>query len=147
MPLNKKILLKVRDHILEDPRRLQMGDWLNTGLTPGTEFYGDILQLVPDCGTIGCIAGWISFFYPEDDTEYYHYTRGHAERAIEAIGINKDSEIRFRGIASDLFYVDQWQEINEKAYEVALANKDIKGMAHAAAAQIDWFIAEYGEEE
>lgn len=43
--LNVPLLRKVQKHILEEPRRLNMSQWLQ---------YSDAAP----CGTVGCIAGW-----------------------------------------------------------------------------------------
>lgn len=45
--LNVKLLEKIREHILEEPKRLSMSCWLVQGE-----------DLNPACKTVGCIAGW-----------------------------------------------------------------------------------------
>src|ERR1700739_464311 len=55
--LNKeavKLLRQVKDHILEEPKRLSMGSWMviyPTGFPTSASW-------LPACGTVGCIAGW-----------------------------------------------------------------------------------------
>ena len=50
--INVELLLKVRDHILEEPRRLNMDVWLKKW---GTNYPTEELPL---CRTQGCIGGW-----------------------------------------------------------------------------------------
>lgn len=47
--LNVKLLRRIQKHILEEPRRLDMGNWKRTNM--------DGLH-APPCGTTACIAGW-----------------------------------------------------------------------------------------
>ena len=61
--LNVKLLRKIQKHILEEPRRFFMGDFIEKGrsgsMIPsdnGTE------QVIPACGTVACIAGWACLF-------------------------------------------------------------------------------------
>lgn len=52
--MNVKLLRKVQKHILEEPRRIDMGLW-GAAQSP---VLGDDPRYVPACGTAGCIAGW-----------------------------------------------------------------------------------------
>lgn len=45
--LNVKLLEKIREHILDEPKRMNMGCWITQGE-----------DLKPACKTVGCIAGW-----------------------------------------------------------------------------------------
>jgi hypothetical protein len=53
--MNTELLLKVKEEILAEPRKLQMDAWL----WPADDF-SDVKspEEMPPCGTIGCIAGW-----------------------------------------------------------------------------------------
>lgn len=60
--MNVKLLRKVKKHILEEPKRLNM------------DFYGSAYcNDAPACGTVGCIAGWSALLslakIPEDRYE------------------------------------------------------------------------------
>lgn len=48
--MNKELLNKISEHILEEPRRLNM-NYLFRNVNP-------ISKDAPPCGTVGCIAGW-----------------------------------------------------------------------------------------
>ncbi len=52
-------LRKIAKHILEQPRRMDMGNWYCTGDSAKDE-YG---SHTPKCGTVGCIAGWAVQLY------------------------------------------------------------------------------------
>src|SRR5271170_7179975 len=57
--MNTELLLKVKQHILEEPSRLIMGDWL-MAYPPGLNIRDFAARItVPSCGTVGCIAGWV----------------------------------------------------------------------------------------
>src|SRR5882724_5078496 len=56
--MNKELLLRIKEHILAEPRRLLMEDVVFRGI-PG-EFIcdGGLHFRLADCGTAACIAGW-----------------------------------------------------------------------------------------
>lgn len=135
MPLNVELLLKIKAHILEEPKRLAMQDWLVTGLKPGSEYHGDIEDTVPDCGTVGCIAGWAVMLV--DNTNHENLT----SRAIQLLGITKHP------LYEQLFYTDQWRQEIKIEYMLAVEDEDHPAIAVATAKQIDWFIANYADME
>lgn len=55
-----RLLNEAVEHILEEPKRFEMGDW-------GTTFSDDFISehdnpgIFPACRTQGCLAGWIVF--------------------------------------------------------------------------------------
>ena len=53
MPVNVRLLKKVRKLIAEEPRRLQMQTW---GQDVEQTYPSDPQK--PPCGTVACIAGW-----------------------------------------------------------------------------------------
>lgn len=55
MELNIKRFMKVKEMILEEPARVDMGVWRTTDV----EGY----DLKPACSTVGCIAGWAAISY------------------------------------------------------------------------------------
>jgi hypothetical protein len=147
-----RLLRKVAAHILEEPRRLKMGDWIET-FNP--EFKEDN---IPPCGTQGCIAGWAAVLtdknikandkgilqIPED---YYDDVENNA---AEALGLTIDQ-------ANRLFYFKEW-EVNydddayayvgwptkfSKAYEKA---KTAKTKAKITVQRIEHFITTNGAE-
>lgn len=68
--MNTKLLLKVKKHILAKPSRLRMSNWLLSNKIGTPYLRGKFLvdldtawgepsrQRLPECGTVGCIAGW-----------------------------------------------------------------------------------------
>lgn len=127
MALNIEHLEKIKKHILEEPNRLQMDIWLEAKRTPGAmvfDTYCDIPeaieQVVPACGTVGCIAGWSAVL---DGREYRFQS---TERAF--LGLENH----------ELFFPDQWPEDLAEDYRLA---KTAKEKAEVAARAIDRVIA------
>jgi hypothetical protein len=59
MKLNVKLLRKVQQHILEEPRRATIDRWV--------QHVGPLDVDAPPCGTAACIAGWcVLLSTPED---------------------------------------------------------------------------------
>jgi hypothetical protein len=61
MPVSKAktaygLLSEIRKLILEEPKRYDQENTLNTG-RDAKEIYG---ALAPSCGTVGCVAGWVA---------------------------------------------------------------------------------------
>lgn len=54
-----RLLNEVADHILEEPKRLEMGTWGET-FTEDSK-YSDDGDPIPSCRTQGCVAGWTIF--------------------------------------------------------------------------------------
>lgn len=67
--MNRKLLRQIMATILEEPRRLDMGQWLRRRSHCRDErdfFRWQRLSAIPKCGTVGCIAGWaINLTMPE----------------------------------------------------------------------------------
>jgi len=51
-----KLVEKVQKHILEEPKRFDMGILVQKFANPQLSSY----ESMPPCGTVGCIAGWVS---------------------------------------------------------------------------------------
>lgn len=115
--LNVKLLRKVQKHILEEPRRLQMGVWQSKS------------DDAP-CGTIGCIAGWTALlgdgFYAGDDST----VRRKAEELLHLFDGHK---------SFDLFYIDGWPYEYIESYYSAETDKSRAGIVSD---RIDYFIKE-----
>ena len=102
--MNTELLLKVKQHILEEPRRLDMYRWLEHH-KPGELLWDsaydgpeDDQVSVPDCGTVGCIAGWIVSL---GGAEHLTETRLLSNLASELLGLSRD-------IVDQLFYTNNW---------------------------------------
>lgn len=94
MAINKSLLRKVRNHILEDERRFDMMRFVER--RRGSE--------APPCGTVGCIAGWAVMLadgIPKRITVTYY--EGVGKRAAELLGLSEDE-------SSSLFYDPCWPE-------------------------------------
>lgn len=62
MPVSKAktaygLLSEIRKLILEEPKRYDQGTWGRVG-EHAAYYYGK--EHVPACGTVGCVAGWVS---------------------------------------------------------------------------------------
>jgi hypothetical protein len=146
--LNKTLLNKVKKHILEEPYRLAMTTWM-CNLPAGTEMHlggwGEVRTTVPKCGTVGCIAGWITMIaYPDKvkraEIENLYGINIAAKRAL---GISELS-VYYGGIPFELFYVDRWPEPYKSQYfdvDLKFQNHDEaqKERAKIVAAVIDEF--------
>lgn len=141
--LNTKLLLKVKKHILAKPSRLHMAQWLvranenmesifkNVIKKKGRKYitnldttYGEpTTQLLPDCGTVGCIAGWTALLSSTPD-KIYHYGD-----ACDLLGGYQ---------TSSLFYPTHWPEEYYIKYRLA---KNQRERAKIVGQVIDLFIA------
>lgn len=114
--MNVELLQKVKEKVLAEPEALDMGTWLDR---------------YPECGTVGCIAGWacaLSGHVPETDREV-------EIRALSLLGLPFE----------ELFYPQDWPP----RHQVVLAEHAPRtsGYAAAVAAAIDDYIATGGWEE
>ena len=121
MSLNVELLQRVKAHILEEPRRLEMYTWIDAAPE-----HPD----APPCGAVACIAGWTCIL--AGDPEPISTRR----RAMDLLGLDfLHSEV--------LFFVDHWPADLARKHKAAWTNE---ARAAAAAERIDRFIAEHGEQ-
>ena len=113
--MNVRLLRKIRKHILENPKRLDMGVFLFREKTH-PHYYK-----YPECGTVGCLAGWACVLSKEADVPIAQLE----DRAKKLLGLTPRQ-------AGKLFYTIP----SFKAQSQSLAN--------AVARQIDTFIATKG---
>lgn len=149
----KEILLKVKAAILEEPRRLVMGQWgklvdPELPLRTADVFPGQLQEReAPPCGTIGCIAGWTTVLgLPK---ERLTYIERHGQKVVDIGRFDTEEEAKFllrlnRHQADALFLLPQWQRESNtwpptyaKAYEEA---ETPEGRAQVAAGYIDFVI-------
>lgn len=138
MPLNVKLLRKVKKHILAEPARLVMADGLLLG-TPGeTRHYAPAYEepgecIMPKCGTVGCIAGWACVLGQKDFEK--------SEYATNWFTIRTTAE-RLLGIVygNELFRVESWPNKLCAKYYRAKTNDQ---RAKLVAERIDQFIAKH----
>ncbi len=137
------LLLRVKAHILEEPRRLSMDTWFNTN----ESYIGDIndtyAELCPTykfapCGTVACIAGWTVLLHDGNVKS----SRDISIRAAELLGLNytparRDDEMFY----GTLFYPSQW---DEGWYDSYKESETVEQKAIVAADYIDHFIKTRG---
>jgi hypothetical protein len=135
--MNTELLLKVKAHILEEPRRIWMSVWkkdadqkLSSEYEKGWLVPPTILteNERPPCNTVGCIAGWATTLAGKDFGSEY--------QAAKLLELDIDQKTK-------LFYVPNWPSDFQYAYRHA---QDAKERADAVARRIDHFIATDGME-
>lgn len=115
--MNSELLLKVRDHILEEPKRCDMSDWIRRSKQS-------------PCGTIACIAGWACVLSGKRDTPYNDVPRV----AGELLGLPE---------TESLFLADDWPaDLREELYSEDPGSKEY---AEIVARRIDEFLLEHSE--
>jgi hypothetical protein len=131
--MNVKLLRKVKKHILEEPKRFIMGDWVVRKEYPDQQLFDDDgkPRTFAKCGTAACIAGWTMLLSKVDPDKVDSYSGA----ASKLLGLKE----RF----SPLFYTDQWPAKYEDAYVNA---KTPAGRARVAARRIEHFIKTNGAE-
>lgn len=122
--MNVKLLRKVKKHILEEPKRLNM-------------YEGLIADSSVPCGTAGCIAGWACVLdarisVPKAGFEPWGTI---SRQAKDALGLADDQAFR-------LFRSWMWPDKFASDFDEA----DKATQAKVTAARIDHFIKTNGEE-
>jgi hypothetical protein len=126
--MNVKLLMKVKQHILEEPNRLLMSDVYIQGI-PGNDFFSDHgnQQKFAKCGTAACIAGWTCLLAdPNGEVSM--------PNAETLLGISERQATR-------LFLTCEWPERFRLPYSMA---KSVKKRAELAGARIDHFAKTKG---
>jgi hypothetical protein len=99
--LNVKLLRRIQQHILEEPRRLDMGNWKSTR-TDG--------PCAPPCGTVACIAGWALVLSGKSIPEFENIAHDAAEligvQHTQSGDVNVDEDCQ----AGKLFLRFEWPE-------------------------------------
>ena len=132
--MNRELLIKVKEAILANPDHFDMSSWL----VPGHEnTFG--------CGTAACIAGWAGLIAAGSNPArlyFYDSKWGRFEKiAIEgtkALDLSDDQH-------QALCYVGSWPVELRAEYDKAVAARDGKKAAAAAADRIDYFIKTDGD--
>lgn len=138
--INVRLLHRIQQHILEEPKRLDMGTFIERiaieRIAAEEEDYPeDYAKKFPTCGTIGCIAGWAVTLSSKEGREVpYADIPAKAKRLLGLTPIQADR----------LFYASSWP--NPLAYKIDNSNPQTKAHAKLTAKRIDRFIASKGEE-
>jgi hypothetical protein len=144
--LNVELLLKVKQHILDEPKRLRMDTWLRHDVANGVRVsnspgYGEPRTIeFPACGTVGCIAGWTAMLANPEYQESGLSNFGLSAFSIAKEELNIDEEIE----PFHLFYPDYWPT---KLYERYLETQTAQERASIVAEAIDFYIQEYQKRE
>lgn len=148
----KKLLLKVKTRILEEPKRLRMSEWIRIKAMDATaeedtmcdgcgkEGRSEEIQY-PACNTVGCIAGWMDLLangMPETATQAILRRDNAMEFANDVLFANQ-SDYRC-DLSEKLFYPDWWKPKFRARYEKAVRAKT---RATIVAEVIDDFIADH----
>lgn len=119
--INRRLLAQVKEHFLEEPRRLAMSVFLDQCALPGriigrdyerwnkncNKFEELTTRTAPPCGTVGCIAGLAVFLSNEP------LPGNVAERAQKLLGLTDKT----------LFYPDDWPAPVFKRFQKAKSNR------------------------
>jgi hypothetical protein len=149
-----RILTKVKEHILEEPKRLDM-DQFAAVYSPDTKDPN-----LPACKTQGCIAGWTILLEKPKVWKELSATAATLQFEQDLDSTSDDTAADILGIdseqADNLFFFKEWimsedeegnalgwPETYARAYDKA---KTLKARASVTAKRIDHFIATNGAE-
>ena len=141
----KQLLRRVKKHILEEPRRLNMD-------TLGCRVYSED---GPPCGTVACIAGWTAVLTKkqlpaQDDVDGWRELLCNAwEKATQKLGLSQEESQRL--FAEPRFYGNKNYDYGENTWPTRFAVRYLKAersetRARVTAERIEHFIATNGAE-
>lgn len=154
-----KLVRKVQKHILEEPKRFDMGEWgrsVNHIWKPEPLFEGSSKEAkrihkqdmkdyktevsqFPACGTTACIAGWaVILENPKKDKEG-HYVIPSVDIPSRAAKLFEFGDACYAG---QLFFSDSWPQpfFTQWADEDAKDNPSKKKLAKIAVARLEHYI-------
>jgi len=141
--MNKELLLRVKAHILEEPRRLNMSNWIQDARVGSLvhdayesnrvgQFAKHALteNEAPPCGTVACLAGWACVLsgHPAESGDWL------SERGGLFLDLTEDQK-------SELFWPESWG--GHSAYLEYKTCGNAEQRAQVVARVIDAFIAKY----
>lgn len=145
--LNMELFKKIKKHILARPSRLRMDTWVRRGNPKDTIYnhmpgYGEPENFkLPDCGTVGCIAGWAVLLANPDLATDKSFGRGEERLSISTASYAaSDLHIKAEYKPFELFYVDYWPTQYADSYRKAKTQKE---RAKLMCEVIDEFTAQY----
>ena len=148
MSLNVKLLNKVKEHILAEPKRLRMEDWIVIKDKISAAQLADNMIDFADCGTVGCIAGWTVMlgdpnFIKNSELCCSNGRVGQISEKAEALLIIDDgaeNNLFLHHSLYWLFHMSHWETKYWRPFY--MADKPVQ--AKIVAAVIDDFIKKYG---
>lgn len=166
--MNIKLLEKVKAHILEEPRRVNMAYWLalkdTTGVTNAalpTVAWATVMHAAknraPACGTVGCIAGWTIIVARKKRAVKALTKAGTrypiAQLAADVLGLTQLSRYEEESLWSQtqpsqrmrLFLPDRWPEPFRA--KLKTHRPGTKAYAKVIAKRIDFFIKTNGTDD
>lgn len=131
--INKRLFRRIRDHILEEPRRFFMSAWVVRDSGKPSLGYSFASTERPPCGTAACIGGWAVILAGEKATN-----SGRTQaRARKLLGLTKAQ-------ACGVFGISMWpSDLRERHdfYDPAESDRKRAGRkARAAARVIDMIL-------
>lgn len=132
--INTELLERVKQHILEEPKRFDMHSFVTRVSTHAPE------EIRPACGTTACIAGWAILLdradrgeaVPRRISSAFYYSVEF--RAMELLSLTEKQR-------RSLFYVSSWPQEFRRTFNLA---RTLSERAEIAARRIDRFIATNG---
>jgi hypothetical protein len=142
--MNVKLLRRIQKHILAEPKRFRMLDWIEKQTATDPTYIADDSERVsfPKCGTVACIGGWAVLLSKKKPS------RTHYEgfRAAKLLGLNRPHGHLDRVRSTDserLFFTEAWPIDFSMKFNRAKTPED---RARIAAKRIDHFIKTKGAE-
>jgi len=145
-----RLLRRVQEHILSDPRRFNMDYWKRhvslARIAAGEDciFGIESAKDVPPCGTIACIAGWTALLGTPPGNRPLLWSKVRT-CATELLGLKPLLDERGFSYGSDyrLFFEENWPERFYHRFRLATSRRQ---RARIAAQRIDHFIKTGGAE-
>lgn len=139
------ILRKVGKAILEEPKRLVMSYWI-AQQAPGSLLLNSFADtpsidwglkqiIIPECGVVGCIAGWVCITQGRPTDGWA--AQGMALTILEKAGVSAANIFK-------LFYVDRWPEKFRTIFATAETPEKRAEIVAGKEGRIEHFI-KYGE--
>jgi len=126
--MNVKLLRKVKKHILEEPKRLYMSDYIK--VESEHHLYG---RGYAKCGTAACIAGWTCILSLKETPDAIRRTNDVHATGGELLGLTP-------GQAYRLFVPSVWPQ----KFTRGTSDDGSEATAKVAAARIEHFIKTEG---
>ena len=137
--MNIELLEKIRKHILEEPKRINMKTWIINPFIQ-TEKLSVLKKKnkAPSCNTVGCIAGWTQQLSSKGKIKRFDL-----EIAREELRLTNNEANRLF-LLRDMSILYHWPPYFEE--ELKKTNPGTRAYARIVSARIKHFIKTKGEE-